>query len=303
MSDQMKFPARPLFDIVANGMAANVLRTAGPFGERSMAAPKGGEFRGDRISGTIVPNLANEWQIKSGTQAGLSFVQGLITLTTGAGDAILMKYVGRRSAFYADSWRIGACFEADGAADWLNDVVAAGRVEVVGDDLRFSLHELLGRKSPIDDHSLDTEPLYTMAASGSVGERFKINSPIGGRYLSVADSGCDTQGRLQAHWPAGFSWGAHRTGLHSAEGMGFPFHIDLTVGLVAEDGATIFQSYIGTNSRELVNRSPDIDRSWRTIAMFEAPADGPHAYLNEVIALGFGWVEANEANYEYRIMK
>ena len=37
--------------------------------------------------------------------------------------------------------------------------------------------------------------------------------------------------------------------------------------------------------------------------MFEAPADGPHAYLNEVIALGFGWVEANEANYEYRIMK
>lgn len=31
------------------------------------------------------------------------------------------------------------------------------------------------------------------------------------------------------------------------------------------------------------------------------PADGPLAYRNQILAIGIGWVEDNEAHYDYRI--
>jgi hypothetical protein len=297
-----RFPARPLLTLTAESMNRNRLCHNGPMGVRTVMASTGGAFEGDTLRGHVAPGLATGWMLRSAADPDVAVVEGLITLRTSGGATVLMKYLGRQSAFYADEWRIGVLFEADGEADWLNDVVAAGRVEARGDDLCFILHELLGRSSPPDAHALAVQPLYTMAASGSVGQRYKIDAPIGGRYLSVAESGCRTQGRLAADWPAGFSWGAHRTAPPSKGPLALPFHIDLKVAMTDADDNLILQHYIGANRRDMLSTAPDVDQSWRTVATFEAPLDGPQTYLNQVVALGFGWVENNEACYDYRVM-
>jgi hypothetical protein len=299
--DKSRYPARPLFTMTAKGMAAEKLSHDGPMGRRSVARPIGGTFGGDRLAGEIVVGLANEWQLESLIVPGLAQIEGLITLRTPEGAAVLMKYIGRRSARYGtDNWRLGVGFEADdGPLDWLNDVHAAARVDVVGDDLRFTVHELLGRRSPIGDGAIAVAPVYHMVASGTLGERIKIKGQVADRYLSVAESGCRTEGRVEAEWPVGFAWGPHRMGRGA---MGFPMHIDMRAEMVADGGDLIIQQYTGVNSRALLDRSPDIDRSWRTTAVFEAPATGPNAWLNEVVALGFGWVDGQETHYDYRAM-
>lgn len=306
MADSIRVSARPLFKLRAHNMASNTLRHDGALGVRIVSSPDGGAFSGDRLAGTIAPGLANEWQLASTTVDGLAHVSGLITLLGDDGGAIFMKYCGRRSSLYgAQSYRVGIGFEApsDGAYDWLNDVVAVAEIEPVGDDLLFNAHELLGREAPIDGHALAAEPLYQMRASGSVGERYKVQAPTGGRYLSIAEQGCETAGKLKAYWPAGFAWGAHRISTGDPSGYGMPFHIDLDVEMTATNGDMILQHYIGTSPRSMIDPSPDADRSWCTVAMFEAPASGEHAYLNGVVALGYGWMEANEANYSYAIWK
>lgn len=300
ISEKIRIPARPLFELTATGMGNNVLRHRGIFGTRIVSSPHSGFFRGELLSGIIAPGLANEWQMCSDAAPGVAHIHGLITLIADNGDAILMKYLGRRGPRYGEnSWRIAICFEAsaDGAHDWMNDVTAVGRVDQDGDDLAFRVWELLGRNVITDEHALEAEPLYELKATNSVGERYVVKSPIGGRYLTIAEGGCETSGRLKAHWPTGFAWGAHRTAL--GDGYGMPFHIDLEVELVADNGEMILQHYIGTNSRAMLSPDPNADRSWRTVAVFEAPAQGPLSYLNDVVALGVGWIEDDEANYVY----
>jgi len=302
--DKQLFPARPLFSITATDMGRNVLTYAGPMGTRTIASPKGGEFHGERLSGRIAPGLASEWQLESVGTPGHAHVEGLITLLHSGGEAILMKYMGRRSARYGEyCWRVGVGFEAPagGALDWLNDLVAVAHVERIGDDLRYTVFELLGRQSVPDANALPVEPLYTLVATAALGERHLVRSPVSTRYMTIAEEGCTTQGRLNAHWPVGFAWGPHRTARTDAGDFNLPFHIDMRVGLVADNGEALIQSYLGTTPRSAADPSPDADRSWITAAAFEAPAQGPLAYLNDVIALGLGWVENNEVCYEYRI--
>lgn len=298
-----RFPARPLFTIHAEKMATNVLRHSGPMGVRTMASPKGGKVEGPALNGKLLPGLVSEWQLESASQPGIAWVDGLISVQPEEGEAVLLKYIGRRSPRYGDkSWRIAITFDAPAgeAHDWLNDVVAVGRVETVGEDLRFEVFELLRRGGTIDENALPIEMLYDMAAASSVGDRHVIKSPISSRYLTIAEEGCEVKGRLQAEWPAGFAWGAHRAS-HNDGSYNLPLHIDMRPGLRAAGGEALIQHYVGTTPRAVLDPSPDADRSWLAVAAFEAPAQGELAYLNEVLALGIGWVEDNEAHYEYRI--
>ena len=300
------FPARPLFSLTATDMARNILRYAGPMGTRLVASPKGGAFSGNRLNGRIAPGLATEWKLESASRPGVAFIEGLITLLPDEGPAILMRYMGRRSPRYGtDGGRITIGFEAasDSPHDWLNDIVAVGQVERIGDDLRFTIHELLGRMSAPDSNALSIEgdPLYIMAAHGSVGDRHIIHTPVSSRYMTIAEEGCETHGQLNASWPAGFAWGAHRTSRTATGEFTLPLHIDMRAGLVADNGDALLQYYLGTTPRSALDPSPGNDQSWLTAALFEAPASGPNAWLNDIVALGIGWVEDNEARYDYRI--
>lgn len=302
-TDSGRFPARPIFSIHAEKMATNVLRHSGPMGIRTMASPTGGTVQGSALNGKLLPGLASEWQLESATQKGVAWVDGLISVLPDEGEAVLLKYIGRRSPRYGEGeWRIAITFDApsEGAHDWLNDIVAVGQVKTVGEDLRFDVFELLRREGVADENGLPTEALYDMAAASSVGDRHVIKSPISSRYLTIAEEGCEVKGRLQAEWPAGFAWGAHRAAQDAAS-YNLPLHIDMRPGLRASNGEALIQHYVGTTPRAVLDPSPDADRSWLVVAAFEAPAEGELAYLNEVLALGIGWVEDNEARYIYRI--
>jgi len=283
-------------------MATNNLRYSSPMGIRLVSSPTDGTFSGERLSGRIAPGLASEWQLESLGTPGLAFVDGLITLLPDEGEAILMKYAGRRSPRYgATGWRIGIAFEAPAAGphDWLNDVVGIAHVEQDGDDLRFTVLELLGRKAGADAQPLSVEPLYQMRAAGSIGERHLVKSRVAMRYLTIAEEGVELHGRLNGRWPVGFAWGPHRC--DATEQLTALKHIEMRAGIVADNGEPLVQSYIGTVPRSVADRSPGADISWITVATFEAPAEGPLAYLNEILAIGIGWAENNEAYYDYRI--
>ena len=296
------FPTRPLFRITARNMARNGLCFDGPLGQRPVSRPDSGRFEGDRISGELLAHLANEWRIDSALEAGLSMLEGQLALQSDDGGTIFMKYFGRRSPRYGDgSWRLGVTFEADRAgADWLNELHAIAHVEQSGDDFLFDVHELVRADAPNADHVFRITPLYEMVARDSVGQRHTIDGAVARRYFSVAERGCRTSGLLNAEWPEGFSWGAHRMG--SNGGM-MPMQIDLRPVLVTDDGATIIQHYIGVSQTELMSVDPGADRSWRVTAVFEAPISGPYAWLNGIVAIGLGWAEEGEAQYRYYIVE
>jgi hypothetical protein len=297
------FPARHLFTATARGLGDHGLAFDGPLGRRSVSRCSGGDFGGDRVTGTIVANLSNEWRI--GATDVSELVEGLVTLTNGDGATVLMTYRGRRSARYgADAYRVGVTLEADGeAVDWLNDVHAVAYVHVRDTDLRFEVFELLGRPAE-DGVLLEVEPLYSMHGRGTVGERYKVRGQVSDRYLTMAEEGCATEGAIAGTWLEGFSWGPHRMARtdRSSEWRleeSFPWHIDMRVAMRTGDGVPVIQHYLGSNSREMFSGEADADRSWRTSAVFETATGGPLSWLNEIVAVGVGWQESREANYLY----
>ena len=64
----------------------------------------------------------------------------------------------------------------------------------------------------------------------------------------------------------------HRCVTSDERKLALPFHIDLKVAMTDADGALIVQHYIGANRRDMLSPSPDIDRSWRTVATFDHDA-------------------------------
>ena len=245
----------------------------------------------------MVAEHSNDWLLTSPANPARQLIEGLITLTSDDGDAVLVTYRGRRSGRYdPKSARVGMNFEAGtGTLDWLNDIHAAGYVETVGRDLHITVYELLGR--PADEGiMLDVEPLYRMSGSGSVGKRYTVQGQVADRYLTMAEQECAMAGHLTGTWLKGFSWGPHRTG-QGAET--FPWQIDMRVAMHTDDGTAIIQQYMGAISRDIVSPAANADRSWRTTAIYETEVGGKLDWINDIVAVGIGWKDANEAHYYY----
>jgi len=296
------YPSRHLMTITAKNMARNILSFDGAYGRRTVARPDAGGFEGERIRGEILCHLANEWRTDSPVEPGLSTIEGLIALQSDEGRTIFMKYIGRRSSRYGEtSWRLGVGFEADrDGPDWLNELHAAASVEQVGDDLIFIVHELIRADAPDAERFFRISPLYQMKARDSVGKRYTIDGQVARRYFSVAEGGCRADGQIHAEWAEGFSWGPHRMG--TVANM-MPMHIDMRAAMVEDDQTPIIQHYTGVSQTELMSQEPGADRSWRTTAVFETSASGPHAWLNGVVAIGLGWTADNEAQYRYYVIE
>ena len=130
----IKFPARMLFTIVAEGMGDHCVSFSGPSGTRSVSACTGGHFAGPRLQGAVVAEHSNDWLLSSPADPALGLIEGLITLSSDDGDTVLVTYRGRRSGRYGPlSGRVGMVFDAGtGSLDWLNDRHAAGYVDTVG---------------------------------------------------------------------------------------------------------------------------------------------------------------------------
>lgn len=292
-----QFPARPLFSITAQSLGDHSVGLDGPQGRRSISRCDGGRFTGERLSGRLVEDVSNEWQMRATCGADIFSVEGLLTLASDEGETVLIKYAGRGGARYGvDRYCVGMIFEAPAATlGWLNDICACAYVRVVGGDLQFEVYELLGRAEP-EARALRVDPLYAMSGQDSVGERRTIEGAVANRYVSMAETGCLAEGQLKATWLKGMSWGPHRMGFTPTS---FPWQIDMRVAMRATSGDIVVQQYIGALPSCIISPEPDADRSWRTVAVFEAPVSGENAWLNVVVALGIGWTENNEAHYRY----
>src|SRR5579863_1835858 len=107
-----QFPARPLFTAVAMGMGHHHVAFAGPTDPRAVSACSGGHFTGPRMQGVVVAEHSNEWRLRSAAAPSLCLVEGLITLRSDDGQAVLVTYRGRASDRYGpQSCRVGLCFE------------------------------------------------------------------------------------------------------------------------------------------------------------------------------------------------
>ena len=147
---------RPLFDITLQvPQVLDIGET--PLGRRRIATVTGGEFRGERLRGTVVGAPAGDWLLQR--RDGATVLDVRLLLRTDDGEHIYMFYRGVRhgppevmarlaagesvdpQAYY---FRIAPVFEtAAKKYDWINRIVAVGtgRREPAGPV--YSVHEVL----------------------------------------------------------------------------------------------------------------------------------------------------------------
>ena len=147
---------RPLFDITLQvPQVLDIGET--PLGRRRIATVTGGEFRGERLRGTVVGAPAGDWLLQR--RDGTTVLDVRLLLRTDDGEHIYMSYRGVRhgppevmarlaagesvdpQAYY---FRIAPVFEtAAKKYDWINRIVAVGtgRREPAGPV--YSVHEVL----------------------------------------------------------------------------------------------------------------------------------------------------------------
>jgi len=241
--------------------------------------------------------MSNEWRIHHGGGASAFSVEGLISLQVETDEVVLLKYIGRGGSRYGqNSYLLGITFEASiGSLDYLNGICAVGYATKKGADLNIVVYELLGRSEP-GATGLPVKELFTVQGSESVGERLTVHGPTSRRYFTLAAQGCALKGSIAGTMTKGMSWGPHRM---SNSETSFPWQIDMRVTLETNDGLSLLQHYIGTCPAEIVSPEPRADRSWRTIAVFEAPVGSDLSWFNEVVAAGIGWQSGDEAHYIY----
>jgi hypothetical protein len=292
-----QFPARLLFDITVLGMGEHRACFNGPLGRRSVAACSGGHFEGPTLRGTLPIDLSNEWRVQHGGGTSAFSVEGLISLQVETGEVVLLKYIGRGGARHGqNSYRLGITFDASaGLLDHLNGVCAVGYAEQKGADLSIVVYELLGRPEA-GAANLPVKELFTLQGSESVGDRLTLHGPISRRYLTLAAQGCAINGSIKGTMVKGMSWGPHRM---SSSKTSFPWQIDMRVTLQTDDELSLLQHYIGTCPAEIASPDPRADRSWRTVAVYEAPIGSALSQFNELVAAGIGWQSGDEAHYIY----
>lgn len=126
--------------------------------------------------------------------------------------------------------------------------------------------------------SMPGEFLFRIVGEAAVGERLKVNGPMGGRYFSTSSEGGRIEGPgISGQMLKGFAWAPHRMRTTDFGHL----HYDVKVLLLTDDGHRIRMSYRGTNSPTYS------DGSWRTGVLFEAEK-GPYEWLNREVAIGIG---------------
>ena len=147
---------RPLFDITLQVPSVLDLGDT-PLGRRRIATVTGGEFRGERLRGTVVGAPAGDWLLQR--HDGATVLDVRLVLRTDDGEHIYMSYRGVRhgppevmarlaagepvdpKSYY---FRMAPVFEtAAKKYDWINRIVAVGtgRREPTGPV--YSVHEVL----------------------------------------------------------------------------------------------------------------------------------------------------------------
>jgi hypothetical protein len=223
-------------------------------------------------------------------------IDGYVGIDIDDGESILLQMRGRMSSRYGEgNSRLQILITAGrGPHQWLGERQAIGIGRSDNSRHIVEVYALVippedGSPSPAD-HEFDGRLIFTRQSQHDENVRHRvIASEFGSRYLSVAGGGGTFVGpTIGGFYPTGYSWSPHR--LSMVDGMYFMHH-DVNSVIEADDGAPILMSYTGLNSRQTSARS------WRSAVLFEAPS-GPHAWLNEILAIGVGEYTGGGARYE-----
>jgi len=115
----------------------------------------------------------------------------------------------------------------------------------------------------------------------------------------VSAPGCPGGNRVLVNVTAGFFEGPRLRGTVVAASdwvtarPNGDLELDVRAQLRAEDTTTILMTYTGFGAR-----GQDGSMSIRTTPRFEAPADGPHGWLNDVTAVATGALAPGSVTYE-----
>ncbi len=145
---------RPLFELSASVQAPQVT-PQGPYGTRRFIPVSGGHFKGDRVSGRLLPGGADCQLIRPD---GVAELDVRVPLEADDGAVILMKGFGLRHASESVMQRLNSgdivpasayyfretlVFEAPaGPHEWLNRIVALAIGERLPSEVRLSVYEV-----------------------------------------------------------------------------------------------------------------------------------------------------------------
>jgi hypothetical protein len=299
---ETQIPVEHMFTMVVEGLADHRYDYVGPFGRRIFEKASGGTVAGARLSGTVLSLHATDGSIRQ--------FESDVTIRADDGAIILMQYRGRMSPKYGPGQsRIQALFNvADGPHGWLNAVQAIGYGEEQTDGRTvIEFYALTGAAEidgPGDGEATDAAARTSVPADFLLrrksehtpgAERHTIASPFGSRYLTLAEAGGAFRGpRIGGEFLSGFSWSPHyfaTKGEYGQPDFHMLMHYDVKTLLKTDDGTPVLMSYTGASA------AYGLDNAWMTATLFEVP-EGPHAWLNEVQAIGIGRWAGDGAEYK-----
>lgn len=304
-----QIPVEHLFTVEMHGMDLSRHDYEGPFGRRIFAKASGGVVSGRRFSGKVLPLHATDYG-RASSDGSIRQFDAEIGLQADDGTIVLMQYRGRMSPTYGPGQsRIQVLFDVEnGPHGWLNGVQAIGfGMDQPDGSTVFEIYVLTGAEEfegpgPADDirpaerKSVSADFIMRRKSEHQAGStRHTVASPFGGRYFTLAETGGKFAGpRISGEFLAGYSWSPHRMasigkpGESSVETL---MHYDVKTLLRADEGDSILMSYTGATSGAYARGS------WMTATQFEVP-EGPHDWLNEILAVGVGRWQGDGAEYK-----
>lgn len=284
-----QLPVEFLFRLTIDGLGGPQFDFQGPFGRRQFAKGDDGLVCGPKLNGKVLQHMATDYG-RASADGTLRQPHGELVIQADDGSVVLAQYRGRSAPRYgAGQSRLQFLFKAaEGPHDGLQQVQAIGFGEDSGERLVVDVYAL-GAGGPfegegneargVDRTSVSAEFVLRRRSTYTSTERHIIESPLGTRYLSISELGGAFEGpRIAGEFMPGYSWSPHYFHLKDGDHL---LHYDVNTLLRTRDGVPVLMAYTGVTS----SRYPK--GSWRTAVLFET-AQGPHAWLNEIQAVGFG---------------
>ncbi|RVT94303.1 DUF3237 family protein [Sphingomonas crocodyli] len=304
---EVQIPVDHMFTMVLEGLNDARHDYVGPFGRRIFEKASGGTIRGARLNGQVLRLHATDYG-RASLDGSLRQLDAEAGLLLDDGTAILMRYRGRMSPRYgAGQSRISAVFDvADGPHGWINGIQAMGVGEERADGTTvIEVYQLTGEAEsegprdtatdPSQRRSLPAEFVLRRKSEHEPGsKRHTVASPFGARYFTLAEAGGAFKGpKIAGQFLSGYSWSPHY--MHAKGEPGQPgfemlMHYDVKTLLRTDDGTSVLMAYTGATSGAYARGA------WMTATLFEVP-EGPHAWLNEVQAVGAGRWAGDGAEY------
>jgi hypothetical protein len=148
MSDVTSLPVRQLFTLEGRVDGAAPAIVAGPNGVRAVVAVTGGTFKGERLEGTVAPNVGGDFALFR--PDGSLRIDVRLVLNTNDGATIYMTYNGVAvpDANGVLELKTAPTFEVgDERYAWLNNVQAIGVGYSDRGSLHYDVYELLSDRA------------------------------------------------------------------------------------------------------------------------------------------------------------